>query len=111
MRKSFKTRSESSTSSSIAAERLADYCGSSAAATSSANTAAFGSVSPNLSPSTPDGENTSTANQGSRSNSSCSTLIGRTNMSHDSSESLLCNQLEQSTISSSKEASKVRKNY
>ncbi|GBL92609.1 Leucine-rich repeat protein soc-2 [Araneus ventricosus] len=112
MRKSFKSRSESSTSSSIAAERLADYrgdCSNSAAATSSGNTAAFGSVSPNLSPSTPDGENTSTANQGSRSNSTCSTLI-RTNMSLiDSSESLLCNQLEQSTISSSKEASKEKK--
>ncbi|GFS33833.1 leucine-rich repeat protein soc-2 [Trichonephila inaurata madagascariensis] len=103
---------DSSTSSAVAAGRLADYrgdCSSSAAATSSCSPSALASVSPNLSPSTPDGDNTSTASRGSRSNSTCSSLINKSSMSHDSNESLLCNQLEQSTISSTKDASKEKK--
>lgn len=103
MRKSLKSRSDSSTSSSIAAERLADYrgdCSNSAAATSSASTAV---LSPNLSPS--DCGNKSETLQGNRS--STSALISKANMSHDSCESLLCNQLEQTTVTSSREASKV----
>ncbi|GFT07268.1 hypothetical protein TNCV_1416931 [Trichonephila clavipes] len=114
MRKSFKSRSDSSTSSAVAAGRLADYrgdCSSSAAATSSCSPSALASVSPNLSPSTPDGDNTSTASRGSRSNSTCSSQINKSSMSHISNESLLCNQLEQSTISSTKDASKESKFY
>lgn len=109
MRKSSKTRSDNSASSSIAAERLADYrgnSGSSAACGSSCN-AVFGPASPNVSPSTPDTDNLCGTSPASTTNT-CSSLLNKMSVSEDcyTSEIHASNEVEQAEATS-KEAGKV----
>lgn len=110
MRKSSKTRSDNSASSSIAAERLADYrgnSGSSAACGSSSCNAVFGPASPNVSPSTPDTDNLSGTSPASTTNT-CSSLLNKMSVSEDcyTGEFHASNEVEQAEATS-KEAGKV----
>ncbi|KFM76461.1 hypothetical protein X975_07749, partial [Stegodyphus mimosarum] len=111
MRKSSKSRSDNSSSSSVAAERLADYRGDSscAPAAGSSSSIPLGPVSPNVSPSTPDTESTCGTSSGTFTNSSCSAMLEKLNLSHvGDSEPHPTNQPE-SSGSSSKDGGKEKK--
>lgn len=109
MRKSSKSRPDNTASSSIAAERLADYRGDSGTGTasgSSCNTT-YGPVNPNVSPSITDTENTSGTSPATTN--TCSSVLGKMNLSEDlySGETHGPSEAEQTTETTTKEVGKV----